>query len=32
MPRFMAIYTGSTTAMEKAAVEGRVDEAAGMKA
>lgn len=32
MPKFLAIYTGTATATEKAQAEGRVDEAAGMKA
>ena len=32
MPKFLAIYTGTATAAEKARAEGRVDEAAGMKA
>lgn len=32
MPKFLAIYTGTAGAAEKARAEGRVDEAAGMKA
>ena len=32
MPRFLAIYTGTATATEKAMAQGRVDEAAGMAA
>lgn len=32
MPKFLAIYTGSASATEKAQAEGRVNEAAGMKA
>ncbi|SDG75759.1 hypothetical protein [Pelagibacterium luteolum] len=32
MPKFLAIYTGTASASEKAQAEGRVDEAAGMKA
>lgn len=32
MPKFLAIYTGTATATEKAQAEGRIDEAAGMKA
>ena len=32
MPKFLAIYTGTASAAEKAQAEGRVDEAAGMAA
>ncbi|WP_338609400.1 hypothetical protein V6617_04415 [Pelagibacterium nitratireducens] len=32
MGKFLAIYTGTATATEKAYAEGRVDEVAGMKA
>lgn len=32
MPKFLAIYTGTATATEKAQAEGRIDEEAGMKA
>jgi len=32
MPKFLAIYTGTASATEKAQAEGRIDEAAGMKA
>lgn len=32
MAKFLAIYTGTATAAEKAQSEGRIDEAAGMKA
>jgi hypothetical protein len=32
MPKFLAIYTGTATAAEKAQADGRVDEVAGMKA
>lgn len=32
MPKFLAIYTGTASAAEKARAEGRIDEAAGMKA
>jgi hypothetical protein len=32
VPKFMAIYTGTATAAEKAQATGTVDEAAGMKA
>lgn len=32
MPKFLAIYTGTASATEKAQAEGRIDKAAGMKA
>ena len=32
MGKFLAVYTGTATAAEKAYAEGRVDEVAGMKA
>lgn len=32
MPKFLAIYTGTATAAEKARAEGTIDEAAGMAA
>ncbi|HWJ87032.1 MAG TPA: hypothetical protein VNS12_03050 [Pelagibacterium sp.] len=32
MAKFLALYTGTATATEKAQAEGRIDEAAGMKA
>lgn len=32
MPKFLALYTGTATAAEKAQAAGRIDEAAGMAA